>query len=287
MTLLQRTILFAALLMGVMAQAQSKLALVVGIGEYSKESGWSAIHGDNDIPIVVEMLENNGFEKENIVVLENEKATKQAVIQAFDKLILKAKEGDVVYIHFSGHGQQVTDLDGDEPDGYDESWIPFDACKTYSQDKYVGQNHIIDDELYLILTNIRAKVGERGKIVVVSDACHSGSGSRGDEDEDVVRGTADKFEIPFKPGNRQTKRNTVSWLFVSACKSYQNNFECYFDGKYHGMISYLLWENRENICNQSWQEVMNKIDASMCRIAKYPQQSEREGLPNAFDNKLF
>ena len=115
-----KLILLLMLLLSVMAQAQNKLALVIGIGEYPKESGWCTIHGDNDIPIVEEMLDYNGFGKDNIQILKNEKAIKQAIMQALGDLIQKANEGDVVYIHFSGHGQQITDLDGDEPDGYDE-----------------------------------------------------------------------------------------------------------------------------------------------------------------------
>ena len=276
------------LLLSVMAQAQNKLALVIGIGEYPKESGWCTIHGDNDIPIVEEMLDYNGFGKDNIQILKNEKAIKQAIMQALGDLIQKANEGDVVYIHFSGHGQQITDLDGDEPDGYDEAWIPYDACQKYNPNGYVGQNHIIDDELFDILTTIRTKVGDSGKIIVVSDACHSGSGSRGDEDDDVVRGTSDKFEIPHAGTNRNAKREIADWLFVSACKSYQNNFE-YRDaqGNYYGILSYQLWENRAVMSDATWQEVMATIDNRMLYLAKYPQQSQREGMPNSNDDKLF
>lgn len=283
-----KLLLTVILFLSLVAQAQNKLALVVGIGTYPQESGWCTIHGDNDIPIVMEMLEQNGFGKDNILTLRNEKATKQAIMQALGNLIQKANEDDVVYIHFSGHGQQVTDLDGDEPDGYDEAWIPYDACQKYNPNSYFGQNHIIDDELFDILTTLRAKVGDKGKIVVVSDACHSGSGSRGDEDIDVVRGVQDKFELPYERAMNGVTRESTTWLFVAACKSYQNNFE-YRDerGNYHGMLSYLLWENKSVISEISWQELMGVIDNRMFYIAKYPQQSQREGAPNSFDENLF
>lgn len=281
------TLLIVALLIVELTKAQTKQALVIGIGDYPKESGWSKIHGDNDIPTITEMLEANGFMSENIQTLKNEAATKQAIMQELNNLVDKTQNGDVVYIHFSGHGQQITDLDGDEPDGYDEAWIPYDACKAYS-DKYQGQNHIVDDELFDIFNQLRAKVGEEGKIVVVSDACHSGSGSRGDEDVDVVRGVQDKFELPRERNIGATKRESTNWLFISACKAYQNNFE-YRDavGNYHGMLSYLLWENRNSIGETPWQNLMQAIDARMFQIAKYPQQSIREGAPNTNDDKLF
>ena len=282
---LRKALLFILLWLGAIAQAQNKLALVIGIGDYPEESGWCQIHGDNDIAIVTEMLEENGFEQ--VQILSNKAATKQGIMDALDDLAKKATRGDVVYIHFSGHGQQITDLDGDEPDGYDEAWIPYDACKDYSV-KYKGQNHILDDELFDFLNQLRAKVGDKGKIIVVSDACHSGSGSRGDEDVDVVRGTQEIFEMPSERNFGGAKRETTAWLFVSACKAYQNNFE-YRDaqGNYHGMLSYLLWESRTAMRDATWQEVMATVDNRMQYLAKYPQQSQREGAPNSSDEKLF
>ena len=282
---LHKTLLFVLLLLCGIANAQNKRALVIGIGDYPEESGWCKIHGDNDISIVTEMLEENGFEQ--VQILSNKAATKKGIMDALDNLAKKSTHGDVIYIHFSGHGQQITDLDGDEPDGYDEAWIPYDACKDYSA-KYKGQNHIVDDELYDFLNQLRTKVGDKGKIIVVSDACHSGSGSRGDEDEDVVRGVQEKFEMPAERNVGRVKRESTAWLFISACKAYQNNFE-YRDsqGNYHGMLSYLLWENRAAMSNATWQEVMATIDNRMLYVAKYPQQSQREGAPNSIDEKLF
>jgi len=282
---LHKILLFIFLLLSGLANAQNKLALVIGIGDYPEESGWCKIHGDNDISIVTEMLEVNGFEQ--VQILSNKAASKQGIMEALNNLAKKASLDDVVYIHFSGHGQQITDLDGDEPDGYDEAWIPYDACKDYSG-KYKGQNHIVDDELYDFLNQLRAKVGDKGKIIVVSDACHSGSGSRGDEDEDVVRGVQERFEVPAGKNAGSVKRESTAWLFVSACKAYQNNFE-YRDnqGNYHGMLSYLLWENRADMSDVTWQEVMATIDNRMLYVAKYPQQSQREGAPNSIDEKLF
>ena len=81
---------------------------------------------------------------------------------------------DELYIHFSGHGQQVTDVSGDEPDGLDEALIPYDAAIEYGRNGYKGQNHILDDELGVWLEALRESVGPKGVIVVALDACHSG-----------------------------------------------------------------------------------------------------------------
>lgn len=130
-----------------MVSAQNKLALLIGIGQYPQESGWPTIHGDNDVTIIKDLLFDQDFKEENIFTLTNSTATKASITSTLEALRQKAKQGDIVYIHFSGHGQQVTDLDGDEDDHYDEAWIPYDARKKYEAGIYEGENHIIDDEL--------------------------------------------------------------------------------------------------------------------------------------------
>ena len=55
----------------------------------------------------------------------------------------QCKVGDIVYLHFSTHGQPFEDLSGDEDDGWDESIVPVDAPIEYSKGKYEGENHLI------------------------------------------------------------------------------------------------------------------------------------------------
>ena len=54
----------------------------------------------------------------------------------------KTKKGDIVYLHFSTHGQPVEDQNGDEEDGWDESIVPIDAYKIYKKGIYEGKNHL-------------------------------------------------------------------------------------------------------------------------------------------------
>ena len=116
-------LIISLLLLSICVNAE-KRALIIGIGAYPDvDYGWPVIHGDNDIVFAKTMLVANGFKAGNIDTLRNEQATSHAIGEAFKKLIATAKTNDVVYIHFSGHGQQITDLDGDEEDGYDEAWV--------------------------------------------------------------------------------------------------------------------------------------------------------------------
>ena len=199
--------------------AQTRRALVIGIGEQN-DASWAKINGDKDVPYVQQMLRNAGYT--DVRTLTNKQATKASIVAAFKRLAAKCKTGDMVYVQFSGHGQLVTDVNGDEQDGWDEAWIPYDAYLKYGK-KDNGEKHLIDDEINSLLTGIRYKIGDSGKLLVVVDACHSGDSSRGDEDE-VVRGVKDEFVIPIKKKGKSVKA-PERWITLSACKDFQLNQE--------------------------------------------------------------
>ena len=148
----------------------------------------------NDARIIRTVLETHAFKSENITTLVDEHATKSKILNALETLIFNALPGDVLVFHFSGHGQQITDLNGDEVDGYDEALIPFDAYKTLTKD-YKGDNHLIDDELNSYLLRMRKKVGPKGDVIFIIDSCHSGTATRGHADDNVFRGTSEKFNL--------------------------------------------------------------------------------------------
>ena len=205
-----------------------------GIGKHEDKT-WGKINGDKDVPYVEEMLVNAKFKAGNVKKLVNQQAMKAAIVSAFKSLASQSKRGDMVYVHFSGHGQQMKDVHNDEKDGLDECWIPYDAYrKPCEKDK--GEKHLTDDEVNYYLNAIRDKIGDSGKMLVVIDACHSGDATRGDEDE-VVRGVEDIFEAikTFIWGastdkgktdvNPNAQVNKERWITISACKSDQVNIE--------------------------------------------------------------
>lgn len=238
----------------VLGHAQNKIALVVGIGRYPQESGWSTIHGDHDILMVEEMLRKNGFENDNIVALKNEGATRTAIIQALEQIYHKIKKGDVVYIHFSGHGQPFEDDEPyDESDGWDESIIPYDAKQNYCIGEYEGTNHIIDDELYGYLQTYRSALGPKGFIMVVIDACHAGGSSRSEIDDDYglyCRGSSVGFSSNGKEYHPRINAegnfsididdNLSHIIVLEACRSYQSNYEIQQNGLYYGPLSFYV-----------------------------------------------
>ena len=263
----------------------TKRALVIGIGNYPEASGWAKINGDKDLPIVRDMLLANGFQSTDIVELKNESATADAIRKALDALVSKAAKGDVIYIHFSGHGQQITDIHGDEEDGFDEAWIPIDAQFSYVKGKYEGENHIVDDQLNQWLSQLRSKVGATGKITVVADACHSGGGSRGDEDESeyVVRGTSDAFVIPGNTKPFSGEVGTIDWIFISACKSYQCNYEY----KGTGSLTYALGQQKANLSSTPAQQIQRSIRSTIANIIPFTQTPVLEASVEGTQQSLF
>lgn len=221
-----------------------KRALVVGVGNYDTDkTGWSKVHGDSDVEIIVNALLSNGFKSVNIKSLKNEQATKSAIVSSLKKLASECKPGDQVFFHFSGHGQPVIDLNGDEEDGNDESIIPYDACRTtrykIGNSFYQGEFHLIDDQLNPLLDEIKKKLGNSGRIFAVMDACYS-QGLEMDENscftaEDLatmgpIRGTSDRFKANPKGYLKNIARpkdftKGARLTIVSACRENERNFE--------------------------------------------------------------
>jgi len=270
--------------------ARSKYALVIGIGDYPANSGWNKIHGDNDIKIIADALVKNGFEPGNIITLKNSEAIKSNIISSIKRITTKAQIGDCVFIHFSGHGQQATDLNGDENDDLDEAIIPYDAQKYYSKGVYQGENHIIDDELNELLTSLRAKVGKEGTILTLIDACHSGDVTRGlelegaEQTELVIRGTAENFVIPKlinnKPRTNNTKMKNLKWVVISASMPYQNNYEYKKDAIYYGSLSYAfvlaMGDLKQGITfNELFKVIQQK--RKEINVSNFPQDPTIEG----------
>ena len=253
------TIIIVLLTVSVAVSAQTRRAVVVGIGE-QEDMAWGKINGDKDVPFVEEMLKNAGFKTGNVKKLVNQQATKAAIVDAFKLLASQSERGDIVYIHFSGHGQQMKDVHNDEKDGLDECWIPYDAYRNPCE-KDGGEKHLTDDEVNGYLNAIRDKIGDAGKMLVVIDACHSGDATRGDEDE-VVRGVDDIFEAikSFIWGsstdkgktevNPNAQVNKERWITISACKSDQVNIE--MKNPAVGKLTYAIYKKvKESIGNDN------------------------------------
>lgn len=239
---------------------QVKRAIVIGLGQQA-DNNWGKINGDKDVPFILNTLRDAGYQRENIVTLINSQATKKNIVLALEGIVKRSQKKDIVYIHFSGHGQRVTDINGDEEDGWDEAWIPYDAYREYC-DRDKGEKHMIDDEIYQFLKMIKKKVGKDGKILVTVDACHGGGSTFRMKTYNygshiTIRGVPDNFVIPGKRSPKKNKK-PEDWLTLSACKSHQYNQEMKIPRV--GILTYALYSlsRKGSIKMEDIEDFINK-----------------------------
>lgn len=153
-------------------------AVLIGVSDYKDGSGITDLNGPkNDVALMNDVLTRLDVAQIDMLADGVEGAALPTRIAILESLAAKAESaapGDFVYIHFSGHGTQQQDLDGDETDGRDEVILPIDAGKA---DPGTGliTNAITDDELGQAIDRIRAN---GANVWLVLDSCHSGSGLR-------------------------------------------------------------------------------------------------------------
>ena len=234
------------LMVAIAGNAQRKRAFMVGISHYDTAlTGyqWNNINGVEDINLLSPILKKQGF---YLTTLLDEQATYLNITSQLSTFTKQTKKGDLVYLHFSAHGQPVEDLNGDEEDGWDEAIIPIDAYKNYKKDVYEGKNHLLDDQLNTYIKKLRAKIGATGFLYVVIDACHAGTSSRANDE--TVRGTKVGFTYNnkvFKPSTQKKSHYKVDVtpkmshvMYLEACRPEQVNMEIKVKDKRYGPLSY-------------------------------------------------
>jgi hypothetical protein len=91
------------------------------------------------------------------------KPTKYNIMHALEWLVQGCQPGDSLVFHFSGHGSQQINYNGEELDGYDETLIPMD---------FQTAGPIVDDDINSTIVR-PLPVGVTLHAIV--DACHSGT----------------------------------------------------------------------------------------------------------------
>lgn len=116
------------------------------------------------------LMEKHGYARENMVILTDDQEdnpmgmpTKANILKAMSWLVSGAEKDDALFMHYSGHGGQTEDQDGDEEDQYDEVVYPVDFREA---------GHIVDDEIHSLVVK-PLKPGVR--LTCIFDSCHSGS----------------------------------------------------------------------------------------------------------------
>lgn len=255
--------------------APRKLALIVGIDNYKNPKIQKLSGAVNDTALMSELLiRKYGFRPEDVHILRDAQATRKNILESFEKYLIKeAKPGNIVVFHFSGHGGQVKDVDGDETDDHlDETIVPVDSPLIGDKTK-----DITDDTM-----NLLVKALKTDNITVIFDSCHSGSGLRGNGERGRAlpnlgeRGSA-QDELAFNRGiaikylgNQLASSNKTSdakqfgkdfkGVFFAAAQADQSAGDTPFGTSTYGNFTYhltrALWQARPGT---SFQQIASRI----------------------------
>jgi len=190
----------------------SKRALIIAIGDYGTPPShpvtgaalrpYRDLNSGNDVALVRGALEHQGFAPAAIRVLRDAEANAAGIRAALARLARDTGENDVVVIHYSGHGHRIGNDNPDadaEIDGFDEILVPHGAPDEFYEG-YDGSLHIRDDELGTVIEEIRRRAGPGGNVTVFLDACYSGTGTRGEDDDLPTRGSEQPLGGPVFAG---------------------------------------------------------------------------------------
>ncbi|PGH00260.1 metacaspase-1 [Helicocarpus griseus UAMH5409] len=143
-------------------------ALLIGINYFGQRGQLRGCI--NDVKNMSTYLNQNfGYAREDMVILTDDQQnpmsqpTKANILRAMHWLVKDARPNDSLFFHYSGHGGQTKDLDGDEDDGNDEVIYPVD---------FRSAGHIVDDEMHRIMVK---SLLPGVRLTAIFDSCHSGS----------------------------------------------------------------------------------------------------------------
>jgi metacaspase-1 len=269
----------------------AKRALLIGINRY-RVPGADLRGCVNDVvDMKAALTKYHGFSSRDIAVLTDFAATKKAMQSAIQKLVGKARRGDVLLVHYSGHGSYVPDENGDETDERDEILCPADLD---------WRDPLTDDWLRKTIDTMRSGVS----LTVVMDCCHSGSNTRAlpRAGEPVSRYLPSPWAILRAESGRsragrggrtvrraasaRRKRDVVSTrvpeLLITGCRDTQTSADAQFGRRFNGALTYhlvaVLKSSKGKITNR---ELHRRTVEALCR--EFDQVPQLEGISSRFD----
>ncbi len=255
-------------------------ALLVGINDYKKVRDLRGCINDvSDVRFTLTSL--YGFNTSQIRVLTDARATKENILVRLNWLLDGAKKGDTLIFHFSGHGSQIRDRNGDElDDGLDEILCPYDMDWDGS--------YIVDDELGEIFSDVPEGV----ILEVFLDCCHSGTATRDlglEPPPDLAPPSADSsivdrflpppMDIYFRQAGeeeqlkqrgfvigfqkRKKVQETTKHVLWSGCMANQTSADAPIGGRFHGAFTYYLHKHLRREKEASRDVLLKKVRSSL------------------------
>jgi len=191
-----------------------KVALVIGINYTGSNCPLKGCV--NDANQMTKLLTGYGYRVTELA--SPHKTTKQFILGSIAKMIADTKIHDItdVFFHYSGHGTQIKDRNGDERDGMDEAIVPSD---------YLENGFITDDELSKRFSGINARC------LCLFDCCHSGTVL------DLTYKVIIDDETNMKHIVENQLRFSTDILMISGCKDSQTSADAYIKSDWAGAMT--------------------------------------------------
>lgn len=259
-----------------------KRALMVGINAYQYVNGLSGCVNDI-VDAKAQILDKYGFAEANTTTLLDGQATRVNMLGALEKLVAESQPGDFLYFHYSGHGAQIPDTNGDEKDGRDEILCPVDARAANGK----ISNIIVDDEINTILGKLKPGVG----FFMVSDSCNSGTIDQGLDRK--ARGITLPANIknvtPLKANLKamasfQSRVDAGKYTIITGCQETQTSADAHINGRWNGALTYCLLETLKVGGPEMTYAAWHRATATELKNRRYSQ------IPNLLgvgDLKIF
>jgi predicted Zn-dependent protease len=235
-------------------------AVVVGISKYESTGIPQLEFAHKDAIFFADYLKSKAggsVPEENIRLLVNESATYAAIYDALDWLLATCQKDDLVYFYFSGHGDQ------ENTTIYNLGFLlSYNTPRT----NYINSAVRIED-LNNIANTLSVKIN--AKVVLITDACHSGQLAGSD-----FRGT-------FLVGDQlRTVQNKE--IRITSCAPNQLSAEDEGWGGGRGVFSFYLVNGLEGLADNDHDkfvtvsEIKNYLDSSLAADALLAQKAMKQ-----------
>lgn len=180
-------------------------ALIIGIGSYNDPAVTPLRGVTHDVGNARQMAQNMGVPDANVRVLQDQNATYANIRRELKALAERVRDGDRVFLYFSGHGTRYASTDSSET--CREALIPADVS-IKAKTPLLTQEEIGAD--------LAPAYSKADKVFVFFDACHSGgvlarTRAIRDSDGDVLTPKFTSLDTPAhcsKPSN--VRKRSVS-----------------------------------------------------------------------------
>lgn len=276
----------------------AKRAVLIGINKY-QVPGADLRGCVNDVKNLQQALTTYyGFLARDMTSLTDLQATKKAMQSAIQKLIASGKKGDVLLLHYSGHGSNVPDDNGDEADHRDEILCPTNLD---------WNDPLRDDWLRTTFNKLRAGVS----LTVIMDCCHSGSNTRAITPPDApvkerflpcpldlmatesgraLRGTL-RGQLGKAPRGRKRKSDIVhadiQEMLITGCRDTQTSADAKIGGGFNGALTYYLVQSIKEAKGKLTYRELHQRTTEKLKKNDYDQVPQLEGQRTAFDRPFL